>query len=221
MKDHAREKDTAAWLAHEYDGSDGKTPFAVRAGKPRRNGASLAQGAAQARPAHQGGSLLYQVEQDSLDDVDPIAIRETLAQSGIVDGHVVDPEKLDNDPFVQQVMRDVEAISRETAQADQTTDFLRQFACSCIRQGICCGPWQRSGKDFYNPTVPPYAMWGILSIWMTALTRSPSCGMTPCSFCPPAWYIPSTGQSVRNSLSSFFGQIAATLLYRVSSGKPG
>ena len=25
MRDHAREKDTAAWLAHEYDGSDGKT----------------------------------------------------------------------------------------------------------------------------------------------------------------------------------------------------
>ena len=24
MKDHAREKDTAAWLAHEFDGSDGK-----------------------------------------------------------------------------------------------------------------------------------------------------------------------------------------------------
>ena len=27
MKDYAREKDTAAWLAHEFDGGDGKTPF--------------------------------------------------------------------------------------------------------------------------------------------------------------------------------------------------
>ena len=34
MKDHAREKDTAAWLAHEFDGSDGKTPFAVRPESP-------------------------------------------------------------------------------------------------------------------------------------------------------------------------------------------
>ena len=51
--------------------------------------------------------------------MDPIAIREALAQRGIVDGQVVDPEKLDSDPFIQQVMRDVEAISRETGQADQ------------------------------------------------------------------------------------------------------
>ena len=34
MKDHAREKDTAAWLAHEFDGGDGKTPFAVRPESP-------------------------------------------------------------------------------------------------------------------------------------------------------------------------------------------
>ena len=34
MKDHAREKDTAAWLAHEFDGGDGKTPFAVRPDSP-------------------------------------------------------------------------------------------------------------------------------------------------------------------------------------------
>ena len=36
MRDHAREKDTAAWLAHEYDGSNGKTPFTVRPGSPVR-----------------------------------------------------------------------------------------------------------------------------------------------------------------------------------------
>ena len=32
MKDHAREKDTAAWLAQEYGGSN--SPFVVRAGSP-------------------------------------------------------------------------------------------------------------------------------------------------------------------------------------------
>ena len=39
MKDHAREKDTAAWLAHEFDGGNGKTPFAVRPESP--NGTML------------------------------------------------------------------------------------------------------------------------------------------------------------------------------------
>ena len=34
MKDHARERDTAAWLAHEFDGGDGKTPFCDPPGKP-------------------------------------------------------------------------------------------------------------------------------------------------------------------------------------------
>ena len=119
MKDHAREKDTAAWLAHEFDGGDGKTPFAVRPESPE--GTMLPWPKVQRRIAQliKEDRFYTQVEQDNLDDVDPIAIRETLAQRGIVDGHVVDPEKLDSDPFIQQVMRDVEAISRETAQADQ------------------------------------------------------------------------------------------------------
>ena len=34
MKDHAREKDTAAWLAQEYSGNDSKSLFVIRAGSP-------------------------------------------------------------------------------------------------------------------------------------------------------------------------------------------
>ena len=34
---------------------------------------------------------------------------------------------------------------------------------------------------------------------------------TSYSFCPPGWYIPSTGQSAKNSSSSCFGQTAAML----------
>ena len=119
MKDHARERDTAAWLAHEFDGGDGKTPFAIRPENPE--GTALPWPKVQRRIAQliKEDRFYTQVEQDNLDDVDPIAIREALAQRGIVDGHVVEPEKLDNAPFIQQVMRDVEAISRETAQADQ------------------------------------------------------------------------------------------------------
>ena len=35
MADHARERDTAAWLAHEYDGSDGKSLFVFKAANTR------------------------------------------------------------------------------------------------------------------------------------------------------------------------------------------
>ena len=157
MKDHARERDTAAWLAHEFDGGDGKTPFAIRPESPE--GTALPWPKVQRRIAQliKEDRFYTQVEQDNLDDVDPIAIRETLAQRGIVDGHVVDPEKLDNDPFVQQVMRDVEAISRETAQADQpeqppsgdsrvpVSDEEYAAARGTIRE-----------RTSYDPSVPPY-----------------------------------------------------------------
>ena len=45
-------------------------------------------------------------EQDRFDDIDPLAIREALEERGIVNGQVADPEKLDNAPFIQQVMSD-------------------------------------------------------------------------------------------------------------------
>ena len=108
MKDHAREKDTAAWLAHEFDGGDGKTPFAVRPESP--NGTMLPWPKVQRRIAQliKEDRFYTQGEQDRFDNIDPIAIREALAERGIVNGQVVDPEKLDNDPFIQQVMADVE-----------------------------------------------------------------------------------------------------------------
>ncbi|MFR8331197.1 MAG: hypothetical protein ACLU9S_01555 [Oscillospiraceae bacterium] len=54
-----------------------------------------------------------EAEQDRFDNIDSIAIREALAERGIVNGQVVDPEKLDSDPFIRQVMRDVEAVATE------------------------------------------------------------------------------------------------------------
>ena len=157
MKDHARERDTAVWLAHEFDGGDGKIPFAIRPESPE--GTALPWPKVQRRIAQliKEDRFYTQVEQDNLDDVDPIAIREALAQRGIVDGHVVDPEKLDNDPFIQQVMRDVEAISRETTQADQpeqpssgdsrvpVSDEEYAAARGTVRE-----------RTSYDPTVPPY-----------------------------------------------------------------
>ena len=51
-------------------------------------------------------------EIDDFDDVDPSVIRENLAEHGIVNGEVVDPEALENAPFIQQVMNDTEPSSR-------------------------------------------------------------------------------------------------------------
>ena len=110
MKDHAREKDTAAWLRQEYgdalpafpvtaDGAAGDVPWP----KVQRRIAQLIK----------EDRFYTQEEQDRFDNIDPIAIREALAERGIVDGQVADPEKLDNDPFIRQVMQDVEAIAAE------------------------------------------------------------------------------------------------------------
>ena len=49
------------------------------------------------------------VEEYPFDDIDPQQVREELAKSGIVDGKLVDPEALNNTPFIRQVMTDVGA----------------------------------------------------------------------------------------------------------------
>ena len=110
MKDHAREKDTAAWLRQEYgddlpalpvtvDGAAGDVPWP----KVQRRIVQLIK----------EDRFYTEAEQDRFDNIDPIAIREALAERGIVNGQVVDPEKLDSDPFIRQVMRDVEAVATE------------------------------------------------------------------------------------------------------------
>ena len=54
-----------------------------------------------------------EAEQDAFEHIDPIAIREALAERGIVNGESVDPEAPDSDPFIQQVLNDTEQISRD------------------------------------------------------------------------------------------------------------
>ena len=113
MKDHAREKDTAAWLAHEFNGGDGKTPFSVRPESPERT--VLPWPKVQRRIAQliKEDRFYTEAEQDRFDNIDPIAIREALAERGIVNGELVDEEKLGNDAFIQRVMADVEQIAAE------------------------------------------------------------------------------------------------------------
>ena len=113
MEQHGREKDTAAWLAQEYSGSDSKSLFVIRAGSPE--GIELPWPKVQRRIAQliKEDRFYTEAEQDRFDNIDPIAIREALAERGIVNGELLDEEKLDNDPFIQRVMADVEQIAAE------------------------------------------------------------------------------------------------------------
>ena len=124
MKDHAREKDTAAWLRQEYgdalpafpvtaDGAAGDVPWP----KVQRRIAQLIK----------EDRFYTQEEQDRFDNVDPVAIREALAERGIVNGQVAEPEKLDNDPFIRQVMRDVDAVATEEHAEAEPSATVREI----------------------------------------------------------------------------------------------
>ncbi len=121
MGAHAREKDTAAWLAHEYSGRDSKSLFVIRAGSPE--GIELPWPKVQRLIARliKEDRFFTQVEQDNFDDVDPTAIREALERRGIVGGQVADPERAESDPFIQQVMADAEQASASPEEAPDGT----------------------------------------------------------------------------------------------------
>lgn len=54
-------------------------------------------------------------KEDDFSDIDTQAVRERLEKAGIVDGQLVDENALENDPFIQQVMGDVETLTGEKA----------------------------------------------------------------------------------------------------------
>ena len=110
MRDHAREKDTAAWLRQEYGDDLPALPVTVDGAAGDVSWPKVQRRIAQLIKEDR---FYTEAEQDRFDNIDPIAIREALAERGIVNGQVVDPEKLDSDPFIQQVMRDVEAVAAE------------------------------------------------------------------------------------------------------------
>ena len=129
MQQHGREKETAAWLAHEYGGKEGNNLFIVRAGSPET--AELTWSKVQRRIAQliREDNFYTEAERDSFDDIDPIAIREALAQRGIVGGKVVDSEKLNSDPFIHRVMQDAERVA-EQALMEQAKGLISDFCRS-------------------------------------------------------------------------------------------
>lgn len=64
-------------------------------------------------------------EHDELDDIDPAVIRQQLEDAGIVNGELVDEDKLNSDPFIQQVM----AVAESDADALNVSseEIVNQF----------------------------------------------------------------------------------------------
>ena len=116
MAQHGRERETAAWLAREYGAADSTKPLRISVGSSEP--VMLSWPKVQRRIAQliQSDNFYTEQEQDNFDNIDPIAIREALAERGIVNGQVVDAEANRNSPFVRQVMADVERIAAQEAQ---------------------------------------------------------------------------------------------------------
>ena len=64
------------------------------------------------------------VEDDDFPDINPAEVREALARNGIVNGEVVEPEKLNSNPFIQQVMSDIESASQNDVFQSNTQKLL-------------------------------------------------------------------------------------------------
>ena len=116
MKDHARDRDTAAWLAAEYGVKDASKPLQISVGNSEPVTLSWAKVQRRIAQLIQFDNFYTEQEQDNFDNIDPIAIREALAERGIVNGQVVDAEANRNSPFIRQVMADVERIAALEAQ---------------------------------------------------------------------------------------------------------
>ena len=148
MAEHARERDTAAWLSKEYGASDVSKPLHITI-----TGTDIDYEMSWAKVQRRIAQLIKedrfytQEEYDRLDDVDPAAIRETLAERGIVNGELVDPEALDRDPFIQQVMNDVEQISREQIAMDAPDRYSIRLH---MNEGGITGIWDAALDRFYE-----------------------------------------------------------------------
>lgn len=63
-----------------------------------------------------------------LDDVDPAVIRQQLEDAGIVNGELVDEDKLNSDPFIQQVMADAETDAERNFYQNNFDIKVRNYA---------------------------------------------------------------------------------------------
>lgn len=150
MKAHARDRDTAAWLAREYGLKDTSKPLQISVGNSEPVTLSWAKVQRRIAQLIQSDSFYTEQEQDNFDNIDPIAIREALAERGIVNGQVVDAEANRNSPFVRQVMADVEQIAAQEAQAAHMDSPDRFSIRLHPNEGGITGIWDSALDRFYE-----------------------------------------------------------------------
>ena len=124
MEQHGRERETAAWLAREYGLKDTSKPLQISVGNSEPVVLSWAKVQRRIAQLIQSDNFYTEQEQDNFDNIDPIAIREALAERGIVGGRIVDAEANRNSPFIRQVMADVEQIAAQERKAQQEEPAL-------------------------------------------------------------------------------------------------
>ena len=150
MKAHARDRDTAAWLAREYGLKDTSKPLQISVGSSEPVTLSWAKVQRRIAQLIQSDNFYTEQEQDNFDNIDPIAIREALAERGIVNGQIVDAEANRNSPFVRQVMADVEQIAAQEAQAAHMDSPDRFSIRLHPNEGGITGIWDSALDRFYE-----------------------------------------------------------------------
>ena len=150
MKAHARDWDTAAWLAAEYGVGDSSKPLQISVGNSEPVTLSWAKVQRRIAQLIQSDNFYTEQEQDNFDNIDPIAIREALAERGIVGGRIVDAEANRNSPFIRQVMADVERIAVQEAQAAHMDSPDRFSIRLHPNEGGITGIWDSALDRFYE-----------------------------------------------------------------------
>ena len=150
MKAHARDRDTAAWLAREYGLKDTSKPLQISVGNSEPVTLSWAKVQRRIAQLIQSDNFYTEQEQDNFDNIDPIAIREALAERGIVGGRIVDAEANRNSPFIRQVMADVERIAVQEAQAAYMDSPDRFSIRLHPNEGGITGIWDSALDRFYE-----------------------------------------------------------------------
>ena len=150
MKAHARDRDTAAWLAREYGLKDISKPLQISVGNSEPVTLSWAKVQRRIAQLIQSDNFYTEQEQDNFDNIDPIAIREALAERGIVGGRIVDAEANRNSLFIRQVMADVERIAAQEAQAAYMDSPDRFSIRLHPNEGGITGIWDSALDRFYE-----------------------------------------------------------------------
>ena len=115
MREHGRERGTAEWLRKEYGDDLPAFPVTADGAAGDISWARVQRGIARLL---QEDRFFTDEEQDRFEDIDPVYIREQLAQNGIVGGEIVDQEAFDRSP----INRELDALVASVQEAEKAEE---------------------------------------------------------------------------------------------------